>query len=337
MSIALGCLAGSSAAEPVAAECTRVSPWPSFRETADSADTVFIGTVSHTALQDPDAYSPTFTLVVDDVLRGAVGDQTLAFRRLHSGAPEPYCPEDSVLRVQTGDRLAFADGAELEGQPITAVAFVAPSEPDPGLMPGMEQLTEAEIRAIVGVPTSSTSPSGSPQADNPQPTGSHVPPVDCRDEFPDVTGGRDVTDAQLAQLCRDAYLSTGIDPVASYAMTQPDFAGLITRRGTDPGWTIWFTMDLARHEAALEPLRPDGWTVTLLPAELTLMELEEIQARISADLTELLAMGMEIEEVGVDPARNAVVVGLREESPGAALILQQRYGPHVVTEAVGAT
>ncbi len=82
---------------------------------------------------------------------------------------------------------------------------------------------------------------------------------------------------------------------------------------------------------------PEGKTVVLLPAELTLRDLEAVQELVSGDLPTLLAMGMQIEEIGVDPERNAVVVGLREDSPGALLILQQRYGPHVITEGVGAT
>jgi hypothetical protein len=179
------------------------------------------------------------------------------------------------------------------------------------------------------LPPSSPGPSGTP-IDPPL-------PVDCRTEFPDLTGGREVPAEELMRLCRDAYLSSGVDRVSAYAKTQPDFAGLVVRRGIDPGWTIWFTTDLARHQAELEPLTPKGRTVTLLPAELTLRELEAIQERVSTDLPELLAMGMRIEEVGVDPRRNAVVVGLREDSPGALLILQRLYGPHVVTEGVGAT
>jgi hypothetical protein len=180
------------------------------------------------------------------------------------------------------------------------------------------------------LPPSSPGPSGTPMLPP-------VLPVDCRTEFPDLTGGREVTAEELMILCRDAYLEMGVDRVTAYAKTQPDFAGIVVRRGTNPGWTIWFTTDLQRHEAELAPLTPDGRTVTLLPAELTLRELEAIQELVSAALPELLAMGMRIEEVGVDPERNAVVVGLREDSPGALLILQRRYGPHVVTEAVGAT
>jgi hypothetical protein len=348
VSVAAGCLTGAGATVPVvAADCSRLSPWPSFRDTADSADTVFIGTVSKTALQDPGAYSPMFTLVIDDVLRGELAERTLSFRRFHTGAPQPYCPEDSVLRVQTGDRLAFAPGAELDGERITAVAFITPSEPERGLMPGIELLTEDEVRAIIGVPPASPRTSASP-IETAAPGGSTQPigmaqvvdpplPVDCRTEFPDLTGGREVTAEELMRLCRDAYLDSGVDRVTAYAKTQPDFAGIVVRRGTDPGWTIWFTTDLPRHEAELAPLTPEGTTVVLLAAELTLRELEGIQELVSADLPSLLAMGMRIEEVGVDPERNAVVVGLREDSPGALLILQQRYGPHVITEGVGAT
>ncbi len=238
-SVVLGCFTGGTAAAPIAAaDCSRLSPWPSFRDTADSAHTVFIGTVSQIALQDPDAYSPMFTLVVDDVLRGELSDQTLSFRRFHTGAPQPFCPEDSVLRVQTGDRLAFAPGAALDGERITVVAFITPSEPERGLMPGIELLTEDEVRAIIGAPPASLGPSPSPiETAEPIGTAQVVDPplpVDCRTEFPDLTGGREVTAEELAILCRDAYLDSGVDRVTAYAKTQPDFAGIVVRQGHRP-------------------------------------------------------------------------------------------------------
>lgn len=136
---------------PVLAECTSVSPWPSFREAAPSATTILIGTVTWTPGGEVNNH---FILHVDEVLRGNA-PEAIEFRAFRSGAPQPVCPEDSSLIVRrVGERLAFAYGAHLAGlrREITAVAFVRPSRPDPFLLPEMERLSVAEVRAIAAAP-----------------------------------------------------------------------------------------------------------------------------------------------------------------------------------------
>jgi hypothetical protein len=137
------------------AECTGLSPWPSFTETASSARRIVIGTVTETL---GGAVNNRFTLGVDEVLRGEAPD-TIDFEAFRSGAPQPICPEDSVLRVhRVGERLALAYGARLPGWPerITAVAFVAPSKPDRSLLPGMETVTVAQVRRLAALPSTDT-------------------------------------------------------------------------------------------------------------------------------------------------------------------------------------
>ena len=163
---ALGMVVGSGAA---LADCTQASPWPSFTRSAGSAQRIIIGTVTWTP---GGAVNNRFTLRVDEVLRGQA-PATIDFAAFRSGAPQPICPEDSLLRVrQVGDRLALAYGAHLPGlnRPITAVALVKPVDDPEGvlasLMPKMEWLTVAQVRAIAALPPTDSvimsAPSASP-------------------------------------------------------------------------------------------------------------------------------------------------------------------------------
>lgn len=316
------------------AECTGLSPWPSFTRYAPSATDVIIGTVSWSAL--PGGFASRFTLTVDEVLRGSA-DPVIEFDRFRSGAPQPVCPEGSVLRVRPGDRLAIGYGARYRGQDalVDVVAYVDPSEPDPQLLPRMQQLSEARIREILGLRASSTPASNAPPSGLPGPSEPPNPPVDCRDEFPDVTRGRSVTDAELVELCRDAYLGAGLSPARAYALAEPDYAGMIVHHGSDEGLWFWFTSDLDRHRSDLASLVPEGVAVRVLPARLTWQELGSLQRRITNDLEGLLAAGIPVETVGADPELNAVIVSLRDTTPGAEAVLQGRYGDHVVVEVIG--
>lgn len=139
----------------VLADCTQLSPWPSFSRYAPSAERILIGTVVWTPGGEVNG---RFTLRVDEVLRGSA-PATIEFDNFRSGAPQPICPEDSYLRVhEVGERLAFADGASLPGvdHPVALVAYVKPSRPNTGLLPKMERLSEAEVRAIALLPPTDT-------------------------------------------------------------------------------------------------------------------------------------------------------------------------------------
>ncbi len=146
-----GLLVGVTATTAVA-DCTQLSPWPSFTRSAPAAYRILIGTVVWTPGGEANG---RFTLRADEVLRGSA-PATIEFHNFRSGAPQPICPGDSYLRVHdVGERLAFAYGARLPGvdHPIIAVAYVAPSRPNAGLLPGMERLTAAQVRAIALLPS----------------------------------------------------------------------------------------------------------------------------------------------------------------------------------------
>ena len=140
------------------AECTQLSPWPSFREAAPSAKTILIGTVTWTP---GGRINNRFILRVDEVLRGSAAAE-IEIERLHSGAPEPKCPGGSSLRVRRwGELLAIAYDAHLPGlrRTITAVAFIRPSRPSPFFLPEMERLTAHEVREIAAaMPQTDTAP-----------------------------------------------------------------------------------------------------------------------------------------------------------------------------------
>jgi hypothetical protein len=147
----------------VRAECTDLSPWPSFSEAVPSASRVFVGRVSGLT---PDAGRDQaghkipmndFRLELESVLRGSAPND-LEFHGFRSGAPQPTCPGDSVLWVRLGDRIAFAYGARLSGldRTINAVAFVDGSRPIKFLNPRMEQLSLERIQSLVELPPTDT-------------------------------------------------------------------------------------------------------------------------------------------------------------------------------------
>ena len=161
----LGALFVSAA--PVAAECTSLDRWPSFRDAVPSARTIVIGVVVDGA---PESWLNTFSLRVDEVLRGTE-PHVMKIDRLQSGLPLTVCPSDSVAYVKTGDHLALALGALApDGKTrINAVAYVQGS-PDDFLMPGVERISAADIRELAGLPSTDA-----PAIEEPQPCGPPVP------------------------------------------------------------------------------------------------------------------------------------------------------------------
>ncbi len=316
-------------AGPVSADCSGLSAWPSFRHTAASARDVVIGTVTDSAL--PDGFASRFTLTVDDVLKGEADGPTIEFDRFHSGAPEPLCPDGSVLRVRPGDRIALASGARLPGQEqrITSVAYIVPSRPDRQLLPKMERLTEAQVKRIVGVPAvvvhspaPSVEPTGAASGD----------PDDCRGEFPDIEGGQELSPDELATACTQQRVRELMQPVLDYAQAEVDYAGMVFEGSTA---RFWFTTDLSGHLSQLQAIAPKGAVVDVSPASLTLTELAAVQRAVTDDAKALVAGGIPIQTVAIDPTQNAVIVGLKAAVAGGQRDLQQRYGPHVLTEVVG--
>jgi len=148
----------------VAAECTQVDRWPSFRTAAPSAEVIVIGDVVANR-EDPTGYITTdFRVRVDEVIRGQ-SDDVLVFRdAVRSGLPLTICPGDSVLYVHVGDRIAMAFRARSPGVdgPVTAVAFLN-RQPDSFLMPGVERLTREEVRDIADLPATDTDPDAPPR------------------------------------------------------------------------------------------------------------------------------------------------------------------------------
>jgi hypothetical protein len=142
------------------AECTQASPWPSFTRSAPRAATILVGTVTWTPGGEVNSH---FVLRVDEVLRGRAPDE-IEFNAFHPGVRQPICPEDSVLRVhREGERLAIAYRARMPGQKhsFTSVAFVRPSKPNLFLLPEMERLSLAQVRAIAaGLPGTDTASPG---------------------------------------------------------------------------------------------------------------------------------------------------------------------------------
>jgi hypothetical protein len=157
----------------VAAECTSLDPWPSFREAARTAETVLIGQVVESLQDDSADNSVWFRFRVDEVLRGQA-DAEIEIKFLVSGAPIKHCDE-SILRVRLNDRIGFALNARIGGVEglVTTVAWLrdgfAPT-PTPApdseeeqleslrdfLMPSVERLAVSEVRALAALPATDT-------------------------------------------------------------------------------------------------------------------------------------------------------------------------------------
>lgn len=137
-------------AAPVAAECTRLDRWPSFRDALRSARTIVVGEVID---GEPENWLDTFTFRVDEVLRGTA-PQVMQIHQLRSGLPLTICPSDSFAYVMNGDHLALALGALAPNGKtrIDAIAYVQGS-PDSFLMPGVERIPVAEVRELAGLPS----------------------------------------------------------------------------------------------------------------------------------------------------------------------------------------
>lgn len=171
----------SVAANPVAAECPGLDPWPSFTDASRSARTIVLGEVVESLQDDSADNAVWFRVRVDEVLRGKA-TPIIEIKLLYSGVPLKFC-SDSILRVRMADRIAFAFDARISGVagPVTTVAWVreglAPTPPPaPGspneqvesvrdfLVPGVERLAVSEVRALAALPATNTEQVGAHQA-----------------------------------------------------------------------------------------------------------------------------------------------------------------------------
>lgn len=147
----------------VHAECNDAYSWPSFSSTAPMARAIVLGTVTGVRSTD---IGDAFTFEVTESLRGDMPTGELAVDAPITQDPDSasQCPYNE-LDVAEGDELALAFGragaADRIRGPLSAVAFVsdvADREP----MPGMEQLTLDQIRAVAALPDTSAAETGEP-------------------------------------------------------------------------------------------------------------------------------------------------------------------------------
>lgn len=115
-SLAMGTL--PAVATPALAECVgQPNRWPAFEHVAPTARQVVIGTVTKTNKGDDLEYSSTFTLEVEDVLRGTA-PAVIEVDSLRSGLPlrgSRSCIRDAVLSAGPGNRIALAIDGKIPG------------------------------------------------------------------------------------------------------------------------------------------------------------------------------------------------------------------------------
>jgi hypothetical protein len=141
-------------AVPSLAECGRqVNPFPDFSDVAPSADTVVIGTVIESHRDDPTEPTASFTLQVDDVVRGDP-PATLTFDLLRSGLPlrgPQSCRGDATLFVHVEDVIALALHGRLGDRGSVNTAAWIEGRPERDLVPGVEVMNRREAIAAARV------------------------------------------------------------------------------------------------------------------------------------------------------------------------------------------
>lgn len=141
LSAALAMGASLTVATPALAECVgQPNRWPAFEHVAPSARQVVVGTVTETNKGDDLAYSSTFTLEVEDVLRGDA-PATIEVDGLRSGLPlrgSRSCIRDAVLSARPGNRIVLAIDGKIPGTRgrLNSAAWIEgdPSTEDLGTM-----------------------------------------------------------------------------------------------------------------------------------------------------------------------------------------------------------
>jgi hypothetical protein len=142
-------------ASAAAAECTETDPWPRFSRVAAAGHTIVLVEVEEILARGPSGRPTTYRLRVLETVKGE-SEPVLSAHRVYSNSPTRDCSGHWLI-AEIGDRLALAYGIprdSVKGR-ISAVAFL--NEPAVRQGEGMEVLTAAQVRAIAGLPDTSTS------------------------------------------------------------------------------------------------------------------------------------------------------------------------------------
>ena len=134
----------------------------------------------------------------------------------------------------------------------------------------------------------------------------------------------DLVNAPTAPAAPGADLSGLANAVASWVQAHPDVTAGLYVSG-DAVW-VGFTM---RAEAELAALRRDTGGVSnvrAFRATFTEAELRGLQDRVTADLADLKAQGVDVSGVGVDVYTNRLSIMLAHVDDRTCAVLVERYG-----------
>jgi len=141
-------------ASSAGAECMETDPWPRFSRVAAAAHTIVIVEVEEILSLGRAGWPDGYRFGVIETVKGQ-SDPVLTAGRVYSNDPTRDCSGHWLI-AEVGDRLALAYGIprdSVKGR-ISAVAFL--NEPAVRQGQGMEVLTAAQVRAIAGLPDTST-------------------------------------------------------------------------------------------------------------------------------------------------------------------------------------
>lgn len=153
--------------------------------------------------------------------------------------------------------------------------------------------------------------------------------------FSDRTWGVPLSDDEANDIAERVERQGHLGPAIKYAKSADDFAGMYIDQKDGGLPHFMFTGSIGRHRERIADLLPKGDDFAVDEADRTWKELKDITDRITDDMPQLGKDGLEVDVVSPQAARNAVRVGLREETSGATDRLRDRYGVGVYVEVTG--
>lgn len=142
-----------------------------------------------------------------------------------------------------------------------------------------------------------------------------------------------LTDAEAAEMERRFVMQEQMTPLEVLASALPDFAGMWIDQPGGGVITVAFTSGADAQRSVLEPLIPQGATLTVIEVPHSLHALEELEQRIEIDDRQLLrSRGIELSYVAVDVSENRVRLGVIGLTATDDAELHSRYGETVMVE-----
>lgn len=139
-------------------------------------------------------------------------------------------------------------------------------------------------------------------------------------------------------IAQETVVLTMADQADAYVdgSAEDSFAGMyLSQEGGISLLHVGFVHDMERHRANLRSRVNHPEYLRFFEATNTLEALRQVQMRITRDMEELDARGIEVSEVSVDQERNLVLITITKLSQDAKAELENRYDGEIIRVAEG--